>query len=309
MGSIMKKLLLGTSVVFALALGGPAYSAELPMKAASARPTAAPVLWTWTGFYIGAYGGGGWAREDFDHPYDPTGTIGLPAVGSAPFTGIHDSGAIVGGQFGYNWQPYAHWVMGVEADVSGTTIKKSDTRGGASVQCIEGCSTTTTTTISAAIANKVRDLGTLRGKVGWTPFDNMMVYGTGGLAWGQINHAESDITNETCTGPVCDGFTSLVVTHSFSATTTQFGWAAGVGLDWRIWSDLILGVLYLHYDLGKTTFTTARSFQAECEPTCLTQSVTGLEQFPSAHVTVDAITARLSWLFTMPPPLPVVARY
>jgi opacity protein-like surface antigen len=275
-------------------------SAGMPVKAAPVIPV--PYASGWAGFYAGGHGGGGWARESFEHAFNPEFLLGGPAF--ELFSGIHDRGAIFGGQFGYNWQPYASWVVGFEADISGTTIKKSETHS-ASFSGTCGADCAFTEMAAGTLESKIRDLGTVRGKIGFVPWSNILVYGTGGLAWGQIAHASTGSFNETCTGSGC--FSPFGGSQNFSETSTLFGWAAGAGADWKLWNNLVLGVLYLHYDLGKTAFPTS---QCTVTPNgCFTFAFPSLtSQFPSSHVTADAITARLSWLFAPAPP-PIAARY
>src|SRR5262249_45704316 len=54
-GTEMRKLLVGTAVL-ALAASGSAFAADIPVKAPRA-PIVAPVIYTWTGCYIGGHVG------------------------------------------------------------------------------------------------------------------------------------------------------------------------------------------------------------------------------------------------------------
>jgi opacity protein-like surface antigen len=96
------------------AVGYPAAGgyAAMPVKA----PRAAPVLWSWSGFYIGAHAGYGWGRDPFTDPI----TTGLV------LTDINSNGFVGGFQAGGNWQ-WGAWVGGLEIDLSGTDIKKTTT--------------------------------------------------------------------------------------------------------------------------------------------------------------------------------------
>lgn len=110
----MKKILVGVIGLVALgAATAPASAADLAARPmyTKAPPMAAPVLYDWSGFYIGLNGGGGSAHTCWD----------LVALGSE---GCHDAtGGTVGGQIGYRWQ-MSNWVFGLEgqgnwADFSG----------------------------------------------------------------------------------------------------------------------------------------------------------------------------------------------
>ena len=100
----MKKFLLGTVGLFALGIGSPASAADMAVKAPPPAPL--PVIYNWSGFYIGANGGWGQSRNCWDFVDPVFGTFD---------EGCHErSGGVVGGQIGYRWQA-SQWVFGVEA--------------------------------------------------------------------------------------------------------------------------------------------------------------------------------------------------
>jgi outer membrane immunogenic protein len=80
--------------------------------------------------------------------------------------------------------------------------------------------------------------GTLRGRLGFAA-DNILFYGTGGLAYGHLN-ATSDI-NVNYGGPVAR--------LQGSVDDVNWGWTVGGGVEYGInnWS---LGAEYLYVDLG-----------------------------------------------------------
>ena len=112
------------STVSALALSGVASAADLPVKA---PPPAAVVAPSWTGFYVGGHGGFGWLR----HEQTITGNGLLTCNGPTPLgtCKFDDTGAVVGGQIGYNWQTAPNFLIGVEADGSWTGFKKTEAVG------------------------------------------------------------------------------------------------------------------------------------------------------------------------------------
>jgi outer membrane immunogenic protein len=135
------RLLLSGIALAALANAAPASAADMPTRGPVYK--AAPVaLFNWTGFYVGANAGYGWADAD---NLAPAGWFG-------------------GGQVGYNWQYAPNWVLGVEADLSGSNINGTNVAG------------------APLVNSKVNYFGTARGRLGYT-VDRVMVYGTGGLAW------------------------------------------------------------------------------------------------------------------------------
>jgi outer membrane immunogenic protein len=116
----MKKLLLSTVGLLALGAFSPTFAADMAVKAAPPAPL--PMVYNWTGFYIGANGGWGSAHECWDY-----------AVLAGPvFTdGCRDrSGGLIGGQIGYRWQAN-QFVFGLEAqgdwaDLSHTRVSLID---------------------------------------------------------------------------------------------------------------------------------------------------------------------------------------
>ena len=83
------------------------------------------VIFTWTGFYFGGHGGGGWGHTDVNgSPYRVT-SRGEGVIAPLP-VGIDVSGWLAGGQIGANYQA-GSWVLGAEADVSGADLTGSTT--------------------------------------------------------------------------------------------------------------------------------------------------------------------------------------
>src|SRR5215475_2184809 len=111
----MRKLILASA---ALVIATPAFSADLAL-----RPSAPPPLPQWTGFYIGGNAGGaiGTASSDF-------------SVAGTTFASVDNSlsGAVAGGQVGYNWQS-GPMVLGLETD-----IQWSGASGTLSAPCAAG---------------------------------------------------------------------------------------------------------------------------------------------------------------------------
>ena len=205
----MKKILLGTVALAALGLAAPAIAADLPAKAPIY--TKAPVLATiynWTGFYVGVDAGYGWGR--------------YTQFGAGDGPGVNPSGFVFGGHVGYNYQ-MNNIVLGVEADIS-TGPRGSVPAGtaGPVYSCVTG----------PCIVN-IDWFGTVRGRVGFAA-NNLLFYGTGGLAYG---HAAGGIDNSTYMGG-----------------STKTGWTAGAGVEYGISPNFSVRAEYLHVDLGRLDF-------------------------------------------------------
>src|SRR6202011_1908425 len=101
----MNKFLLGA--VGLVAMANTATAADLAARPyTKAPPPMIAALYDWSGFYIGANGGWGSSRKEWDNV--TPGGLFLSEEGS------HDAtGAVAGGQIGYRWQSSA-WVFGLE---------------------------------------------------------------------------------------------------------------------------------------------------------------------------------------------------
>ena len=110
----MKKFLLGTVGLLALGMAAPASAADMAVKAPPPAPL--PVIYNWTGFYIG--GNGGWGQSNSCLNF-------VDAFGFDFRDGCASrSGGVVGGQIGYRWQAN-QWVFGVEAQGDWADLSRS----------------------------------------------------------------------------------------------------------------------------------------------------------------------------------------
>jgi outer membrane immunogenic protein len=230
----MKKLLLA-----GLAIGAfiaPTMAADMPVKAPI------PLLFSWTGFYIGANAGWGTLRDE-DAPFciDPAGRL-MGTGCSRVFGGqVRGDGFIGGGQAGYNWQ-VGRWVLGVETDVQGTDISGSDVVMGPFG--VVG-SPVLSPAASYTATEKLSWLGTTRGRFGLA-FDHLLLYATGGVAYGEASINQNLV------------FPTTAVAFPSSASATMTGWTAGGGLEYAFlgnWSAKFEGMFY---DLGTITASSPR---------------------------------------------------
>lgn len=239
----MKRLLLAVSALAAFAAIDAASAADLALKA----PPPPPVD-PWAGWYAGVNIGGSWgkARSFYNDPN----FINNAAPSFNPLSQRLD-GVIGGGQIGYNWHPDKNWLLGLEADIQG-----SSERGSAGfsdiysvgVDCDVFCST-----VSGTMKVALEWFGTVRGRVGVLVTPTTMLYGTGGLAFGGIN-VSGTVTDACFSGrpPAC-----TPISWGFGNTTTKAGWTAGAGVEGIIPNTInwTWKLEYLYLNLGTVSGT------------------------------------------------------
>jgi outer membrane immunogenic protein len=153
----MRKVLLAAVGLAALGMAAPASAADLAAKPyVKAPPAPPPVIYDWTGFYIGANGGWGQSHSCVDF---------ITLVGTVA-SGCGDrSGGVVGGQIGYRWQTN-QFVWGLEAQ--GDWADLSNTR----VSLLNPTLSTTA---------KTDGIGLFTGQLGWA-WNAALLYFKGGAA-------------------------------------------------------------------------------------------------------------------------------
>ncbi len=185
--------------------------------AAGAASTAEGAPFDWTGFYTGIHAGYGVGQEhDNQSQLFPvsSGPGGTTAVTSTATPSIvpdqYDLNGFVGGvHAGYNYQ-LERYVLGIEGD-----LDYSGLAGSADGVYLTGV------THLRHLSFESRWQGSARLRVGFTPFDRMLLYVTGGLAVAEGRLSNSGTDN---------GFSDLV--HQFD----QYPYR----LDGRTWRRLCL---------------------------------------------------------------------
>jgi outer membrane immunogenic protein len=201
---------------------------------------------TWSGFYLG--GNAGWvgsANNNINLTGSDTGGAGLGsmlAAGVIPSTiNLGDNGFLGGGQIGYNWQ-LGSWVLGLEGDIDWSSAKSSITVP----DCLVPPPPSGLVTPLWTNASRGLDwLGTIRGRVGYTPIAPLLIYGTGGLAVGE--HKLGIGVFDPGANPPASLFNE--------ASKTSAGWTIGAGFEWMFASHWSAKAEYLYVDLGNISST------------------------------------------------------
>ena len=205
----MRKLLAAAIGFAAITVAAaPASAADMAVRAAPPAPL--PVIYNWSGFYIGANGGWGSSRNCWDF---------VTAAGAVVADGCADrSGGLFGGQLGYRWQT-GGWVFGLEAQ--GDWADLSNTR---------------TSLIVPAFSTRVSTdaIGLFTGQIGYA-WNAALFYVKGGAAVTSNNF---------------DILTTLGGATVASASATRWGAAVGVGFEYGFAPNWSFGVEYDHLFMG-----------------------------------------------------------
>ncbi|GLK57066.1 outer membrane immunogenic protein [Methylopila capsulata] len=235
--------LLRTAVSAAALLAGVSLASAADLPAYEAPAAIAVSGFTWTGFYVGAHAGYVWGDHDIKtRGKDDMTRSNVDRRLRPPSIGIDGDGWMVGAQAGYNFQlDNSPIVFGVEADISYTDI--DDTRRYA-IPFDRGPGI-----IRSSFKQELEFLGTVRGRLGYA-FDRVLVYGTGGLAYGKVKTSARFLNNSTGGGTL--GF-------SDRESGVEVGYAVGGGVEYAVTDNITVKGEYLYYDLGDTKLNVNRT--------------------------------------------------
>jgi len=269
----MKKLLSATAALAFVALTAPANAADLPVKA---PPIAMPVMYNWSGIYIGVEAGAVMGQRTRWTEIDP---VAEGHTDESVDIGHPLHGGFVGGEAGFNWQS-GRWVFGIEGDGNWAELEEALT--------CENDALSGGVDLSKTCGSRIRAFYTARGRIGYAlgPTGSFLVYVTGGGVW-----ASQSARIGTLTPPFV----------TFEQWKNTAGWTAGMGAEYGITPWLTLKGEVLYVDLAGKDYdlTGCGSVISDCEHT---------------HIQHSFVMARmgLNWLFNWGKgkgPGPVVARY
>ncbi len=191
-----------------------------------------------SGPYLGLGLGGGQLKDTLqwgpDWRYeDPDDWDGVPS----PHTHTVKKSGMLGGVYGgYNWR-VGQWILGIEGDASGSSIKRTETIHSDVEDGFEG---------RFDYKYRMPWLLTLRPRVGFVIGDSFMLYGTAGLAVAKVKMSlkgeETDLL---------DGSRNAL---DYSQSDTMHGWVAGAGFEYAISESWHLRGEYLHADFKKAEY-------------------------------------------------------
>ena len=237
------KIVILLAAAFSLGVVQAASAADMPTKAPMA-PDGIP--YSWSGFYIGGNVGGAWGRSS------TSSALGLPCtvcyvpsvvadINAQSGQSVNSSGWTGGLQLGYNVQMNS-LVYGVEADFDAMNLRGTTTT---SVYFTgfpgPGAAPTYTNSI------QTNWLFTARARLGFLVANNVLVYGTGGLAMTNLKYSHTFVEG-TFAG-------SSGGTESSTASATKAGYALGGGLEYAFMNHWSVKAEYLYLYFGNVTVT------------------------------------------------------
>ncbi|MFM9939278.1 MAG: outer membrane protein [Hyphomicrobiaceae bacterium] len=203
MRSFVKSALLSSVALVGVSLWTPVQAADL----GGARPVRPPPDFApplerpynydrWAGFYLGGTLGYGWGEGQ------SRGQLGN-------FT--YEQSGMLGTIFaGYNWQA-GSTVYGLEADIGTGGLSSSRSTAGGNLE------------------TELNAMGSVRGRLGFLATPSLLLYGTAGLAWANMD---------------------FNVSGGQSRSETFLGYQVGLGGEMMISSNVTLRLEYLYTDLG-----------------------------------------------------------
>jgi outer membrane immunogenic protein len=189
----MKKTLIAATAVALALSAASAFAADLPSRKEAPVYVPPPPIISWTGLYAGLNIGGGWSAN-------------------TDYWGNSYSGVVGGGQLGYNYQMNS-FLIGLETDFQGTSIRTNNNNGSGFGNYYGG-------------GASLPWFGTVRGRVGYLFTQTLLLYGTGGFAYGDVNNP----------------FWS----------NTRTGWTVGGGVEWLFLPNWSAKLEYLYTDLSSS---------------------------------------------------------
>lgn len=239
-----------------------------------APPPIVAAAYDWSGFYIGANGGGAWSRKCWDTvPY----TIDIQFI--PPFTvagpeGCHTaSGPTAGGQIGYRWQAAA-WVFGIEAQGNWADLKGSNP----SIVPFFAAS-------NFANRTKIDAIGLFTGQIGYS-WNSFLLYVKGGAA---VTNDKYETFLFAPLAPLPAGFVAA------RGSETRWGGVVGIGGEYAFTRNWSVALEYDHLFMGDSTV--RMTFDPVFNPV--------LNHNVRIRQDVDMVTARINYRFGGP----VVAKY
>ena len=277
----MRMTFLSTTALITALAAAPAIAADLSAARAPIPYFVAPM--TWSGFYIGLHAGGGWTNAPGTTTVHSTTLAQFPAILPTINEGgsrvMNLGGVQAGVQAGYNFDMGNRFILGVEADFAYSGLSGSQTPYGL-IPVVNG-------RYGFSQSMKTDWQATVRGRVGYSVFDSLLVYATGGVAFTKLNYASN----------FADDFVEY---EFFRLKSTRTGWTVGGGLEYAISPNWSAKLEYLHTECGSAS---------GYGTTLLNDGTTALARHSTGRLAIDSVKVGVNYRFATSAPAPVIAKY
>ncbi|MHC2433471.1 outer membrane protein [Bradyrhizobium sp. USDA 4451] len=234
--------IVGAGLISFVGFASAASAADLSERGWTKAPPLVAPAFNWSGLYAGVNAGGAWYNDGNITTSSNVASIIPPAnIVRIPVTNGNQAGVTAGGLVGYNYQ-IDRVVLGVEADFNYVDLKSSR-NGSTTATFANGV----TGSFNFQNTSKVDWFGTVRGRIGFVPTERLLIYATGGLAFGEVK------TNIANSEAFSNGLSRLWLGDN---SDVRVGWTAGGGAEYAFTNNWTLRGEYLYVDLG-TSGTTA----------------------------------------------------
>jgi outer membrane immunogenic protein len=226
--------------------GGPAAAPQFYTKAPYTKAPPVVAGNGWSGWYAGLNAGyvdgSNKVNTDASVASNSTTPATAPAMASGATGQLSNGqgGFLGGAQAGYNYMFSPMFLAGVEADIQGSSLRSNG--AGSSLTPIGTTGSSFATII--ATSRSLDYIGTIRGRLGATVTPSVLLYVTGGLAYGGVK--SSTMINQA--GDANSGAPPTATAGSFS--DNRAGYTVGGGAEWMFLSKWSAKAEYLYYDLG-----------------------------------------------------------
>jgi opacity protein-like surface antigen/outer membrane receptor protein involved in Fe transport len=209
--------------------GAPVYGASADGRPLGVKAPALSHAFTWTGLYVGADGGFGWAPVNGTLT-DASGSVLTPYSYGA-------NGPLAGVYVGANYQ-FNRFVAGIEGDWQRSNMTGNNQQQAAIGTAVNLPSPTGTFPGGPfAVSTTIKDYESVRGRLG-VAFDRFLVFGTAGFAWSDPSTSYA-----------------LLGAPAFAANSGNAnGWTAGAGLDYALTGNVVGRLEYRYTELMRSRF-------------------------------------------------------
>jgi outer membrane immunogenic protein len=261
----LRRISLAPFVAIALVVGGngAGLAADLPRPEPVYTKTPVPPPASWTGFYVG--GGVGFRSADVKGSttsIESTFFGGDLCAGAVLTPCTSQSLTVSGARFspyvGYDWQFAPQWLVGIEGEYgfgkSTANLNNTIYPGAGPIATPNG-----------SFAVKTGWDANIRGRFGFLPAPDVLVYATGGPAWQHIESTASCSDDPfECSAAIGGGPFANFPNYAITDSATKLGYTVGGGVETLLGGHWLLRGEYRYANFGTITNTDSICDVAGC---------------------------------------------